>query len=260
VVDMSDPATDLSRRCADLRVLHRPGHPVVLPNVWDAASARAVAAAGYPAVATSSGAVAETLGFEDHEGAPADEMFAAAARIVAAVAVPVTVDAEAGYGMTAGELVQQLIAIGAAGANLEDTDHSTGGQRPLDVHAAWLAEVRAAADAAGVPVVVNARIDNFLSDRSGDQRRHVDDAVARATAYLAAGADCVYPILLGEPGARDAFIAAVDGPVNLLTWPGGATVAELAAAGAARVSFGGTLHRQVMTVFTELVDGIGSPE
>ena len=95
----SSPATDLRNRCELLRSLHRPGAPLLLPNAWDVATARAVVAAGFPAVATTSGGVAATLGYEDEEGAPADEMLAAAARIARGVEVPVTVDAEAGYGM-----------------------------------------------------------------------------------------------------------------------------------------------------------------
>jgi hypothetical protein len=107
--------TDLDGRCDQLRSLHRPGAPLLLPNAWDVATARAVVAAGFPVVATTSGGVAGTLGYEDHEHAPAGEMFAAAARIARAVDVPVTVDAEAGYGMPPAELVAELRSAGAAG-------------------------------------------------------------------------------------------------------------------------------------------------
>src|SRR4029077_13681264 len=113
------PTTDLQSRCDLLRSLHRPGAPLLLPNAWDAATARAVVAAGFPVVATTSGGVAATLGLEDHEGAPGDEMLAAAARIARSVEVPVTVDAEAGYGMEPAELVAALRSTGAAGCNLE---------------------------------------------------------------------------------------------------------------------------------------------
>ena len=109
-------AKGLGSSCDLLRSLHRPGFPLVLPNAWDAATAKAVAAAGFPAVATTSAGVAAALGYEDHEGAPAGEMLAAAARITRSVGVPVTVDAEAGYAMTAAELVAELRGMGAAGA------------------------------------------------------------------------------------------------------------------------------------------------
>src|SRR3954466_6657848 len=159
----TSPATDLQRKCDLLRSLQRPGDPLLLPNAWDVATARAVVAAGFPVVATTSGGVAATLGYEDHEGAPADEMLAAAARIVRGVDVPVTVDAEGGYGMEPAELVAALRRVGAAGCNLEDTDHATGGLRDPDRHAQWLAAVRDAAQTDGYPLVINARIDVFLS-------------------------------------------------------------------------------------------------
>src|ERR671922_2360787 len=92
---------DLQSRCDLLRSLHRPGDPLLLPNAWDVASARSVVAAGFPVVATTSGGVAASMGYEDHQGAPVEEMLAAAARIARSVEVPITVDAEAGYGLTA---------------------------------------------------------------------------------------------------------------------------------------------------------------
>src|SRR5262245_66053898 len=110
-------AAELQRRCERLRSLHVPGDPLLLPNVWDVATARAVVAAGYPVVATTSWGVAGSLGYEDDERAPGDEMLAAAARIVNGVDVPVTVDAEAGYGMEPAELVAALRELGAAGCN-----------------------------------------------------------------------------------------------------------------------------------------------
>src|SRR3954468_7510707 len=129
---------DLASRCDLLRSLQRPGDPLLLPNVWDVATARAVVAAGVPVVATSSGGVAATLGYKDHEGAPADEMLAVAARIAKGVDVPVTVDAEAGYGMEPAELVAALRDAGAAGCNLEDSDHAAGRLRDPGEHAEWL--------------------------------------------------------------------------------------------------------------------------
>ena len=140
-------AADLQSRCELLRSLHRPGAPVLLPNAWDVATAKAVVAAGFPVVATTSWGVAESLGYEDEEHAPADEMLAAAARIVRGVDVPVTVDAEAGYGMEPGDLVGALRSAGAAGCNLEDTDHADETLRDPDRHAEWLSAVRQAASA-----------------------------------------------------------------------------------------------------------------
>jgi 2-methylisocitrate lyase-like PEP mutase family enzyme len=244
-------------RSETLRSLHVPGRPLLLPNAWDAASARAVAAAGFPVVATTSSGVAAALGYEDHQGAPAEVMLAAAARIVRVVDVPVTIDAEAGYGLEPSELVAELKPVGAAGCNLEDTDHDTGSLRGADEQAAWLRQVREAADAAGYALVINARIDVFLSAAPDvPQSELVVDALARARAYLDAGADCVYPIGLWEADALAAFVEGAGGPVNALAFPKAPPVAELAALGVARVSWGGLLHRAAMEHFGGVLDSI----
>jgi 2-methylisocitrate lyase-like PEP mutase family enzyme len=249
---LSEP--DLQGRCELLRSLQRPGDPLLLPNAWDVATARAVVAAGFPVVATTSGGVAATLGYEDHEGAPADEMLAAAARIARGVEVPVTVDAEAGYGMEPAELVAALRAIGAAGCNLEDTDHAVGSLRDPNRHAEWLATVRRAASEAGYPLVINARVDVFLAGflagaGPGTQEEHVPEALRRANAYLDAGADCVYPIALWETVPLRGFMSDVRGPVNVIRLPQTPSLPELAALGVARVSWATLLYREAMARF-----------
>jgi 2-methylisocitrate lyase-like PEP mutase family enzyme len=226
-----------------LRSLHVPGRPLVLPNAWDAGTARLVVEAGFPVVATSSAAVAESLGYADHQGASPVEMFDAVRRITRAVDVPVTVDAEAGYGLPAAELVARLLDVGAVGCNLEDTDHAGGGLTPIDKQAEYLAEVRAAA---GADLVVNARVDVFL--RAADQSAVLAEGVERARAYLAAGADCVYPILLRSP--LGSFVDEVGGPVNVALLPE-FSVSDLAAAGVARISLGPGLWRQTQAMLRE---------
>jgi 2-methylisocitrate lyase-like PEP mutase family enzyme len=223
---------------ARLRALHVPGTPLLLPNIWDAAGARLVEAAGFPVVATGSAAVAESLGYPDHEGAPTGEMFAAAARIARSVGVPVTVDAESGYGLEPAELAARLAAAGAVGCNIEDTDHATGTLADASVHAARLAALRAA----DPDLVVNARVDVFL--HATDQAAALDEGVERARAYLAAGADCVYPILLRDPDVLAAFTEALrPAAVNALYLPGGPDLAALATLGVARISLGAGLWR-----------------
>jgi 2-methylisocitrate lyase-like PEP mutase family enzyme len=249
-------AADLESRCELLRSLHRPGAPLLLPNAWDVATARAVVAAGFPVVATTSFGVAAALGYEDHEGAPADEMLAAAARIARGVEVPVTVDAEAGYGMEPAQLVAALRSAGAAGCNLEDTDHATGELRDRDRHAEWLAAVRQAAKADGYPLVVNARVDVFFGPLlagagPGTQDELVPEALRRAQAYLEAGADCLYPIGLWEPEALRRFTSEARGPVNVTRLPHTPSLAELAALGVARVSWAILLYREAMARFED---------
>jgi 2-methylisocitrate lyase-like PEP mutase family enzyme len=247
---------DLRSRCDLLRSLQRPGDPLLLPNAWDVATARAVVAAGYPVVATTSGGVAATLGYEDHEGAPGDEMLAAAARIARGVDVPVTVDAEAGYGMEPAALVAALRDMGAAGCNLEDSDYAAGGLRDPDRQAEWLRAVRQAASEDGYPLVLNARVDVFLHPflagaGPGTQEELVPEALSRANAYLEAGVDCVYPITLWETDALRRFMSEVDGLVNALPLPQAPSLAELAELGVARVSWGTLLHWDAMARFTE---------
>jgi 2-methylisocitrate lyase-like PEP mutase family enzyme len=259
---MSSPQTaDLQRRCDLLRSLHTPGAPLLLPNAWDVATARAVVAAGFPVVATTSGGVAATLGYEDHEGAPADEMLAASGRIARGVDVPVTVDAEAGYGMDPAELAAALRSAGAAGCNLEDTDHAAGSLRDADRHAEWLGAVRQAASADGYGLVINARVDVFFGPLlagagPGTQDELVPEALRRANTYLEAGVDCVYPLGLWEQDALRRFIAEVRGPVNVARLPRAPSPAALAALGVARVSWGPFLYRDAMARFEETLTSL----
>ncbi|WP_290056639.1 isocitrate lyase/PEP mutase family protein [Amycolatopsis solani] len=245
--------SDLKAHADLLRELHH-GELLVLPNAWDEASAELVVETGFPVVATSSAAVADVLGHQDGEAAPWREMFAAAARIARAVPVPVTVDAEAGYGLAPRELVDRLLEAGAAGCNLEDTDHRAGRLADAQAHADWLAEVRAAADASGVPLVVNARIDVFLPPAGVPEGDRVAEAVRRGRRYREAGADCVYPI--GAPGdALGRVVAEVGGPVNGNTQPA-LDLAGLAALGVARVSYGPRFYRSGFAGMREAVEAI----
>jgi 2-methylisocitrate lyase-like PEP mutase family enzyme len=249
----SDP---LNSRCELLRSLHRPGDPLLLPNAWDVGTARAVVAAGFPVVATTSGGVAATLGYEDHEGAPGDEMLAAAARIARGVEVPVTVDAEAGYGMDPAELVAALKSMGAAGCNLEDSDYAAGVLRDPDQHAEWLRAVRQAASQDGYPLVINARIDVFLHPflagaGPGTQEELVPEALERANAYLEAGVDCVFPITLWESDALRRFMSGVRGHVNIVRLPQAPALSALAELGVVRVSWGILLHGDAMARFED---------
>jgi 2-methylisocitrate lyase-like PEP mutase family enzyme len=247
---------DLQSRCDLLRSLHRPGEPLLLPNAWDVATARAVVAAGFPVVATTSAGVAGALGYQDHEGAPGDEMLAAAARIVRGVDVPVTVDAEAGYGMDPADLVAALQNAGAAGCNLEDSDYAAGRLRDAGEHAEWLRAVRQVASDNGYGLVINARIDVFLGPflagaGPGTQGELVPEAVRRADAYLEAGVDCVYPITLWETEALGRFTSEIRGPVNIVRLPQAPSLAQLAELGVARVSWGHLLYRGAMARLEE---------
>ena len=246
--------TDLQSQCDQLRSLHRPGTPLLLPNAWDVATARAVVAAGFPVVATTSAGVAATLGYEDEEGAPADEMLAAAARIAKGVEVPVTVDAEAGDGMQPAELVAALRSAGAAGCNLEDTDHTVGGLRDPDRHAEWLRAVRQAASADGYRLVINARVDvflgPFLASAGPDPGGLVPEALRRANAYLEAGVDACTRSSYGRR-TRCAASPRRSRPGERRTPAADAVARRAGRAGVARVSWGPFLHLDAMARFSE---------
>jgi 2-methylisocitrate lyase-like PEP mutase family enzyme len=237
--------SNLVLQATRLRQLHVPGDPLVLPNVWDVGSARAVVDAGFPVVATASNAVAASLGYEDGEGAPIEEMFSAAQRIANAVDVPVTVDAEAGYGLAANELVERLIAIGAVGCNIEDTDHRSGGLVDRDARAAYLEEMRAAANLGGVPLVINARVDSFFPSSPLAEGEKLRDAIARASAYRSAGADCIFPPGAGHGDVR-AIVEQVDAPVNGSLRLDHDSLEDVVALGVARVSIGPQLYRRAL--------------
>ncbi|OZM75719.1 isocitrate lyase/phosphoenolpyruvate mutase family protein [Pseudonocardia sp. MH-G8] len=235
---------DLKAAAERLRELHD-GEMLVLPNVWDAASAAVVADSGFPAVATASNAIAAMLGYPDGEGAPWQEMFAAAGRVARAVSVPVTVDAEAGYGMRPRELVDRLLEVGAVGCNLEDTDHRAGGLVEAGAQATWLAGVRSAADDAGVPIVVNARVDAFLPAGGIPEQDRVPEAVRRGRIYLDAGADCIYPIGMRNRSEVATLVDELPGPVNGNSGDG-LGLAVLREVGVARVSYGPRFYRAAL--------------
>jgi 2-methylisocitrate lyase-like PEP mutase family enzyme len=244
--------TDLKIHAQKLRELHS-GEMLVLPNAWDAASAKIVAGAGFPAIATTSAAIAAMLGFPDGEGAPWQEMFAAAGRIVRAVPVPVTVDAEAGYGLRPRELVDRLLDIGAVGCNVEDTDHRAGGLVDAEAHAHWLAGLRSAADDAAVPIVVNARVDVFLPTSGIPESERVGEAVRRGRLYRDAGVDCVYPIGVRHRRDLAVLVTELSCPVNGNTGDE-LDLAALRELGVARVSYGPRFHRTTMADLKTTVD------
>ncbi len=221
-----------AERANVLRDLHRPGDPLILVNVWDAASARTVAAAeGCRAIATASWSIAAAHGYADGQEIPLELMLAAIERIAAAVELPVTADIEAGFGDTpaaVSETAAAVIAAGAVGVNLEDR------LRPTAEHAAILAAVRERGEREGVPLVINGRSDEFLLGE-----RRLDEAIARGRAYLDAGADSFFiPGLVALDGTRRLVDELGRAPVNVLALPVSPPLAELAAAGVARVSFG----------------------
>ncbi|MDN0084998.1 isocitrate lyase/phosphoenolpyruvate mutase family protein [Crenobacter sp. SG2305] len=232
---------DAVSRAQAFRRLHQSEQPLLLPNVWDALSARVFEQAGFAALATSSAAVAWSLGYRDGGELPREELLAAIARITRVVKVPLTADIEDGFGTTPAEVADTVAAViraGAVGINLEDSRYDADGRFALRDAAEMrerLQAARAAADAAGVPVFINARTDLFLHGEGPIEARF-DETLARARLYLDSGADGVFPIGLTDPVLLARLCAAVPAPVNVAPLPGLPSLAELGPLGVARVS------------------------
>jgi len=240
---------NLAADAEKLRALHVPGTPLPLANVWDPTVAQAVEAGGLPAIATASAAVAPVNGFEDHGYMPPDVAQAAIARIAGAVSCPVTADFEDGYGLPPREIAERLIAAGACGLNLEDGDNHGEGLVDAAAQAERIAGVRQAGEELGVRLVINARVDVHM--KGGTPAEGLD----RARRYIAAGADCIYPIFLADPAVIRDYVAL--GNVNLLGRPGGLTFREMAELGVARISLGPQLHRAMLARMTQAAEAFG---
>ncbi|WP_330308967.1 MULTISPECIES: isocitrate lyase/phosphoenolpyruvate mutase family protein [unclassified Streptomyces] len=240
--------------------LHVPGRPLVLPNAWDAASARIVEGAGAAAVATTSAGLAWGLGTADGDRLDRDAALGVVGRIVAAVRVPVSADIESGYAQDAqgvADTVRAVLAAGAVGVNIEDALYGDEGGgaplRPVAEQAERIAAARVAADAAGVPLYINARIDTYLRGAG-----KIEETLERAAAFLAAGADGVFVPGTVDPVTVKTLVEGIEGPLNVLVGPGAPSVAELAALGVARISAGSSIaqaaHALVHRAARELLD------
>ncbi|MFF5301871.1 isocitrate lyase/phosphoenolpyruvate mutase family protein [Streptomyces sp. NPDC013161] len=230
----------LRDRALAFRALHVPGRPLILPNAWDAASARIVEDAGASAVATTSAGLAWALGVADGDRLDRERALEAVARITASVAVPVSADIESGFAkdpVGVADTVRAVLAAGAVGVNIEDALYGGEGVlRSIAEQAERIAAAREAADAEGVPLFVNARIDTFLRGAGG-----VDATLERAAAFRAAGADGIFVPGAVEPGTVKELADGIEAPLNVLVGPGAPPVAELAALGVARVSAGSSI-------------------
>lgn len=226
----------------EFRALHS-GAVLVLPNAWDVASARLIERAGARAVATTSAGVAWSLGSPDGDKLPRDRAVDLVARIAAGARVPVTADIESGFGATAaevGDTVRAVADAGAAGINIEDGTYP--GLRPVEEQAQRIAAARRAA-----PLFVNARIDSYLFG-VGDPDTRLADTVARAKAFVAAGADGVFVPGVVDPEIIAALASQIPVPLNVMAGPGAPSVPEMAGLGVARVSVGSGIAQAAYAV------------
>lgn len=240
---------DQTSKADQFRALHVAGTPLVLYNIWDAGSARAVTAAGAKALATGSWSVASAHGSTDGELLPLDAVLANLSRIVGATELPVSIDLESGYGddaATVGRTIAAAIGAGAIGCNLEDSVPGTGVMRSTVEQSARLAAARTAAREAGVPFFLNARTDVFLSvPRESHDANLLDEALERGRAYADNGADGLFLPGLAHPALIERAVQGSSLPINIMI-SDPATIAPLATLGVARVSFGASPWRALM--------------
>jgi 2-methylisocitrate lyase-like PEP mutase family enzyme len=253
------PNSKLQQKAEAFRRLHTEGDLLLLPNVWDVASACIVEEAGFPAIATSSAGIAFAQGFPDGQQIPSERMLAVIANIASAVDVPVTADVEAGYGGKpehAASTARQVIAAGAVGMNFED---ATGdASRPLfdlELQMERVRAIRQAAESLGVPLVLNARTDVYLL-QIGEAGTRYDEALRRMSAFRDAGADCVFVPGLVDFSTIARFVADLRCPVNVLAVPGSPSVAELRRAGVRRISLGSGPMRAAMGLLRRIAEDL----
>jgi 2-methylisocitrate lyase-like PEP mutase family enzyme len=243
----------LVARARALAELHAGRRPLVLPTVWDAWSARTAVAAGFEALTIGSHPLAGSRGAEDHEGQTFAEVVAAVRPIVAAVDVPVSVDLEAGYGQSPADLIAGLLDAGGVGLNVEDTVHSEGGRlRTAQEHADYIAGLRAAAEAAGVPVWINGRTDLFL--HADDPDAVAGEAVDRLRGLVTAGANSVYPVRIQDNDELiTTVVKAVEVPVNCTAHPVKHDLGRFARLGVGRITYGPLLQAALTESMTEMI-------
>ncbi len=250
-----------TERAIHFRQLHRGSTPLVLPNVWDVASARIFEEAGFPALATTSAGVAFSLGYPDGQRILPEEMIARIGRIGRAIKVPLSADIESGYGSTpedAAKTTRELIQAGAIGMNLEDASGDLA--RPLidlELAVEKIKAVREAAAKAGVPIVVNARTDVYLLPEAQPAAGYYE-AHRRLMAYRDAGADCVFVPGLKDTDTIGRLVRDLQCPVNILAVTGSPSIPELQKLGVARVSLGSGPMRATLTLLRNMAEELKS--
>ncbi|KAJ02488.1 isocitrate lyase/PEP mutase family protein [Sulfitobacter mediterraneus] len=228
-------------KATEFAKLHVKGTPLVLYNAWDAGSAKAVADGGAMAIATGSWSVAAAQGFADGQALPLDLLLQTAGQIVRAVDLPVSVDFEGGYATEAKEVGQnaaRLLDSGAIGLNFEDRIVGGDGLHPVADQARKIAAIRAAAEAAGVPLFINARSDVFFQKNSAPHADLMDEALTRAKACADAGANGIFVPGLSDLGLIKELSDSQALPVNIMRMGDSTDIGDLASAGAARISHG----------------------
>lgn len=245
----------LAEHAAALLDAHQNDRPLVLPTVWDAWSAHAMVDAGFTALSVGSHPLANALGAPDGEGMSLGQALDGVRHITSAVDVPVTADMESGYDTPAPDLIAGLLGVGAVGLNIEDTVHSQGRMRSAEEHAEYIGDLRRAADAQRVHVVINARTDVFKN--AGDFEDPTAEAIRRLNLCAEAGADSVYPVAMPSVDVLKTVLSQVTLPLNVTAHPVKGAIPDqldlrqLAELGVSRVTFGPLLQSALHDYFGE---------
>jgi 2-methylisocitrate lyase-like PEP mutase family enzyme len=247
------------KKAERLRELHHDPKLLVLPNVWDPLGARLLQGLGFPAVATASAAVAFSLGYDDGQRISFDALLEVVARIASSIDLPLSVDVERGYADDPRRVaanVRRVLHAGAVGINLEDSVVEGGPLRAVEVQCRSIGAVRAMAGDEGIPLVINARTDVFLREAPASRSDQIAEVIERSQAYLGAGADCIYPIPVGDLETLGTIHAATHAPINVYASASAAPMRDLEAAGMARLSLGPGFLRAAFTTMKRVALGL----
>ena len=259
---------DQQSKAISFRQLHHSKKMLVLPNIWDPLGAALLEKLSYPAVATASASIAYSNGYRDGENIPFNELLMLLKKITRSVQIPVTADIESGFAATSIELEKNarlLLETGIAGINFEDSDKVNNTLYPLEVQCERIRLVRKVAEENGIPLFINARTDVYVREVnvSGEEEKF-SETVKRGKAYIEAGADCFFPILVTQKSIIENMVAALNCPLNIIAIAGVPDLKTLAEIGVARVSVGPgylkTAIRKMKEVAEKLLDYEGLEE
>jgi 2-methylisocitrate lyase-like PEP mutase family enzyme len=250
-----------SEKADVFKKLHYSEDLLVLPNIWDVAGATLLEETGYRAVATASAAIARANGYRDGENIPFDLVLSILSQIVKAVGVPVTADIESGYASDAATLktnIRKLIGTGVAGINMEDSDPRTRRLLSIEAQAERIRLIRRVAEREGVRLFINARTDVYLLHSDLQSETLLEQTIERGKAYVDAGADAIYPILVKDEVSIATLVEELSVPVNILATIGVPDIQVLRKLGVARVSFGPNFQKAVLLAMKKLLSDVKS--
>jgi 2-methylisocitrate lyase-like PEP mutase family enzyme len=249
------------KKAENFLALHNQDKLLVLPNIWNPIGARILEAKGFPAAATASAAISSSLGYMDGEKIKLSSHLYIIERIVKSVDIPVTADIESGYASDIKSLrnsINKVIDTGVAGINLEDSMEEEGSIRNIEEQCERISTVREVAEERGLHLVINARIDCFLSNMNKTKDEIIDEAVKRADAYIKAGADCVYPIGVLDLETITTLRKEIISPINILGSHRTIPLKTMRDIGINRVTFGPFLFRSALKKFVNIIEALGN--